>query len=260
MKRNVTFEQKGFVTTVTINRPETLNALSSEVLADLDEAIDEIDPDATRCVIITGAGGKAFVAGADIAAMSGYNQSQAKDFCLQGNRIFRKIETMPVPVIAAIHGFALGGGCELAMACDIRLASEKAIFAQPEVGLGIPPGFGGTQRLTRILGLAKAKELLFTTNKIKASEALSLGLVSAVFATEEELLAEAMKLAERIAAQAPIAVRAAKRAANEGYETDIDSGIKIEAEVFSGCFESADQKEAMSAFMEKREKKPFVNR
>ena len=164
----VTYEQKGFVGVITIDRPKALNALNSEVLADLEKVIDAIPADEPRCVVLTGAGEKPFDAGADIGEMSGLSKAEGKAFGKKGNDIFRKIETLPVPVIAAVNGFALGGGCELSMSCDIRIASENAVFAQPEVSLGITAGFGGTQRLARIIGVGKAKELLYTTNKIKA--------------------------------------------------------------------------------------------
>ncbi|MDR0644936.1 MAG: enoyl-CoA hydratase/isomerase family protein [Treponema sp.] len=251
-------EQKSFIHIITINRPEALNALSIDVLSELEEAVDSVKIDETRCVIITGMGEKAFVAGADIALMYPLSKTQAKEWSLNGNRIFRKIETLPVPVIAAVNGYALGGGCELAMACDIRLASETAIFAQPEVGLGVIAGFGGTQRLSRLVGVGKAKELLFTATRIKASEALAIGLVNAVYPAEA-LTGEAFKLAEKIAANAPIAVRATKKAVNEGLHSDIGSGIEIEAEQFGLCFETKDQKNAMAAFLEKRKPEPFVN-
>ena len=257
-KRYIRQEQKSFVHTITIDRPEALNALSIDVLSELEEAIDRIRIDETRCVIITGTGGKAFVAGADIASMYPLSKNQAKEWSLNGNRVFRKIETLPVPVIAAINGYALGGGCELAMACDIRIASETAVFSQPEVGLGVIAGFGGTQRLSRLIGAGKAKELLFTAAKINASEALALGLVNAVYPAEA-LMAEAFKLAEKIAANAPIAVRATKKAVNEGLRNDICTGIKIEAEQFGICFETEDQKNAMGAFLEKKKPDPFVN-
>ena len=215
--------------------------------------------DATRCVIITGAGEKAFVAGADIAEMSGLTKAEGKAFGKKGNDIFRKIETLPVPVIAAVNGFALGGGCELAMSCDIRIASENAVFAQPEVSLGITAGFGGTQRLARTIGVGKAKELLYTTSKVKAPEALALGLVNAVVPLES-LMDEAMKLAEKIARNAPIAVRATKKAINDGLQVSIDEGVAIEEELFGSCFETQDQQNAMKAFVAKEKPAPFENR
>lgn len=255
----VTYEQKGFVGVVTINRPQALNALNSQVLEDLDKTVSDIDLEATRCVIITGAGEKSFVAGADIAEMSTLTQAQGSAFAAKGNAVFRKIETLPIPVIAAVNGFALGGGCELSMSCDIRLAADNAVFAQPEVSLGITAGFGGTQRLARIIGVGKAKELLYTTNKIKAEEALSLGLVNAVYPLSE-LMDAAMKMAEKISRNAPIAVRATKKAVNTGLQLDIDRAIQVEVDNFGICFETEDQKNGMAAFVEKRKPEPFVNK
>ena len=169
----VEFEIKGQVGILTINRPEALNALNDQVIAQLGETLDGIDTDAVRCVIVTGSGAKAFVAGADIAQMSGLTKTEGTAFGKLGNDVFRKLETLPIPTIAAVNGFALGGGCELAMSCDIRLASENAVFGQPEVGLGITPGFGGTQRMARLIGPGKAKELIYTARNIKAPEALA---------------------------------------------------------------------------------------
>lgn len=255
----VTYEQKDFVGIVTIDRPKALNALNSEVLGDLEAVIDAVDLEATRCLIITGAGDKSFVAGADIGAMSTMTQAEGREFAAKGNAVFRKIETFPIPVIAAVNGFALGGGCELSMSCDIRLAADTAVFAQPEVSLGITAGFGGTQRLARIIGVGKAKEMLYTTGKIKAEEALSLGLVNAVYPLAE-LMDAALKLAGKIARNAPIAVRATKKAVNEGLQVDMDKAIDIEVVNFGTCFESEDQRNAMTAFVEKRKPEPFVNK
>ena len=184
----VTYEQDGFVGVVTINRPKALNALNSEVLKEIEATFDAIDLDATRAVVLTGAGDKSFVAGADIGEMSTLTKAEGEAFGKTGNDVFRKIETFPIPVIAAVNGFALGGGCEISMSCDIRICSENAIFGQPEVGLGITPGFGGTQRLARIVGVGKAKEMIYTAFNIKAEEAYRIGLVNAVY-PQEELLA-----------------------------------------------------------------------
>ena len=255
----VKYEQKGFVGIVTIDRPKALNALNSEVLDDLEKVIDAVDVNATRCLILTGAGEKAFVAGADIGEMSNLTKAEAQAFGKKGNDIFRKIETLPIPVIAAVNGFALGGGCELSMSCDIRIASENAVFAQPEVSLGITAGFGGTQRLARTIGVGKAKELLYTTGKIKAPEALALGLVNAVYPAEQ-LMEEAEKLAGKIARNAPIAVRATKKAINDGLQVSIDEGIAIEEELFGSCFETNDQRNAMKAFVAKEKPAPFENK
>jgi len=254
----VKYEQNGFVGIITIDRPAALNALSPEVIEELDKILDNVSRQDIRCVILTGAGEKAFVAGADIGVMHPMTQKEAREWSLLGNGVFRKLELLPVPVIAAVNGFALGGGCELPMACDIRIASENAVFAQPEVSLGIAAGFGGTQRMPRLIGMSRAKELLYTTNKIKAAQALEIGLVNAVYPLDQ-LMPEAMKLAEKIAANAPIAVQATKKAVNDGMQTDIDAGILIEAEQFGICFETQDQKNAMGAFLEKRKPDPFVN-
>ncbi|WP_050698235.1 enoyl-CoA hydratase-related protein [Anaeromassilibacillus senegalensis] len=255
----VKYEQTGFVGVMTIDREKALNALNSEVLADLEAAIDAIDLDATRCVVLTGAGQKSFVAGADIGEMSTLTKAEGEAFGKKGNDVFRKLETLPIPVIAAVNGFALGGGCELSLSCDIRLASENAVFAQPETGLGITPGFGGTQRLARTINVGKAKEMLYAGTKVKADEALSLGLVNAVYPADE-LMGAAMKLAEKIARNAPIAVRASKKAVNDGLQVNIDEAIVIEEKLFGSCFETEDQKNGMTAFVEKRKPEPFVNR
>lgn len=255
----VEYEAKGQIGILTINRPEAMNALNDQVLKQLDKALDSIDLNEIRCVIVTGAGSKAFVAGADISLMHDLTKEQGESFGKLGNDVFRKLEKLPVPTIAAVNGFALGGGCELSMSCDIRLASETALFGQPEVGLGITPGYGGTQRMARLIGKGKAKELIFTARNIKAPEALSCGLVQAVYPVET-LMDEAMKMASRIASAAPIAVRYAKQDIDEGCATDIDSGIVLEEKNFGGCFETEDQREGMGAFLEKRKHNPFVNR
>ena len=217
----VTYEQDGFVGIVTINRPKALNALNSEVLKEIEAAFDAIDLDATRAVILTGAGEKSFVAGADIGEMSTLTKEEGEAFGKTGNDVFRKIETFPIPVIAAVNGFALGGGCEISMSCDIRLCSDNAVFGQPEVGLGITPGFGGTQRLARLVGAGKAKEMIYTAFNIKADEAYRIGLVNAVY-PQAELMDAAKKMAAKIAKNAPIAVRACKKAINEGLDADMD--------------------------------------
>lgn len=255
----VIFEVKDTVATITIDRPQALNALNSEVLRELDQAIAEAESDATRCVVLTGAGDKAFVAGADVIAMSRMTRREAQAFSCFGNRVFRRLERLPCPTIAAVGGFALGGGCELALACDLRVASTTASFGQPEVGLGITPGFGGTQRLPRLVGLARAKELLFTSRRIGADEALALGLVNRVV-HPGELLAEAAALAQQIASQAPVAVRAVKAALQLGAQTDLDTALAIEATEFASCFETHDQVEAMTAFTERRPAEPFKGR
>lgn len=245
----VRYEQDGFVGIVTIDRPKALNALNEEVLKDLEATFDAIDLDKTRAVIITGEG-KSFVAGADIGAMSTMDAKEGEAFGKFGNDIFRKIETFPLPVIAAVNGFALGGGNELAMSCDIRICNDKAMFGQPEVGLGITPGFGGTQRLARIIGVGMAKELVYAGYNIKADKALEVGLVNSVYPVDE-LMEQAKKLAAKIAKQAPIAVRNCKKAMNDGLQVDMDKAIVIEEKLFGDCFNSEDQKAGMKAFLEK---------
>ncbi len=252
--KNVTLEKEGNLAIITINRPKALNALNSETLKDLDLAITNVENDTNvYCVILTGAGEKSFVAGADIAEMKDLDSKAGEEFGLLGNRVFRRLENLDKPVIAAISGFALGGGCELAMACDIRIASEKARFAQPETGLGITPGFGGTQRLPRIVGLGKAKELIYTCAMVNAEEALRIGLVNKVVPIEN-LMEEAKKMAIAICANAPIAVKLCKDAINRGMQVNIDEAIEIEAEDFGKCFDSEDQVEGMAAFLERRAK------
>mgnify|MGYP005812756335 CR=1 FL=1 len=255
---SVRYEVDEHVATLTIDREQSLNALDAEVLADLRTALDTVSDD-VRCLVVTGAGQKAFVAGADIAAMVTMSRGEARAFSELGNGVFRALEKLPIPSIAAIGGYALGGGCELALACDIRVASTRAVFGQPEVGLGITAGFGGTQRLARTVGVGIAKELLYSARRIDADRALQIGLVNAVVAPEE-LLATATALAREIASQAPGAVRATKRALTVGLPYDIDSAIAVEAECFASCFESADQREAMAAFVGHRKPAPFQDK
>ena len=255
----VDYEEDGYVGIMTINRPQALNALNKDVLKDIEAAFDAVDLSRSRTIILTGAGEKSFVAGADIAAMSTMTKAEGEAFGKFGNDIFRKIETFPIPVIAAVNGFALGGGNELAMSCDIRICSDNAMFGQPEVGLGITPGFGGTQRLARLIGVGKAKEMVYGARNIKADEAYRLGLVNAVY-TQEELMPAAKKLAAGIAKNAPIAVRNSKKAMNEGLQVDMDQAIVIEEKVFGDCFETEDQKEGMTAFLEKRKVDNFKNK
>ena len=255
----VTLEQQGSVGILTIDRPEALNALNSAVLAELDAAITAVEQnDGIRAVILTGAG-RSFVAGADIAEMKEFSSIDGKQFGVRGSGIFLRLENLPKPVIAAVNGFALGGGCELAMACDIRIASEKAKFGQPEVGLGITPGFGGTQRLPRIVGISKAMELILTAKTIGAAEALEIGLVSQVV-SPEELMDKAMELASAICANAPIAVAESKRCIRMGMQTDIATGSAFESEAFGVTCGTQDKNEGMGAFLEKRKEKNFQNR
>jgi len=248
----VNCEVKDKIAVITINRPEALNALNSQVLDDLGAAFDSIDVNVVRAVVLTGAGDKSFVAGADIGEMSTLTKAEGEAFGKKGNDVFRKIEEFPLPVIAAVNGFALGGGCEISMSCDIRICSENAMFGQPEVGLGITPGFGGTQRLARLIGAGMAKQLIYTARNIKADEAYRIGLVNAVY-PQEELLAAAEKMASQIAANAPIAVRACKKAINDGLQTDIDAALVIEEKLFGSCFETEDQKEGMANFLRKKD-------
>lgn len=251
-------ERVGSVAILTINRPQALNALNAEVLSDIACVLDTLTI-SDRCLIVTGAGEKAFVAGADIALMRDQNKMEAMAFARQGSDLFRRMEQLQIPVIAAVNGYALGGGFELALACDIRLASENAVFALPEVTLGIIPGFGGTQRICRTLGIGMAKELLFTGRKMKTQEALNCGLVNRVFA-QEALMSGAIDLATDIAANAPIAIRAVKAAANLCAETSLETGLEAALHLYVGCYETQDQQNAMSAFVEKRKPEPFVDR
>lgn len=258
----INYEVEGAVAVLTINRPKALNALNSAVLDEINEAIDAIDLDIVRALILTGAGEKSFVAGADIGEMSTLTKAEGEAFGKKGNDVFRKIETLPIPVICAINGFALGGGCEISMACDIRICSENAVFGQPEVGLGITPGFGGTQRLARTVGIGMAKQLIFTGRNIKAPEALRIGLVNAVYPAEE-LMPAAKKMASIIAGNAPIAVRNCKKAINDGLQVGIDEAIVIEEKLFGDCFETEDQKYGMAFFLDRNKdkvKEPFQNK
>ena len=272
----VTYEQEGYVGIVTINRPKALNALNSAVLEELEATFKAVDLEATRCLILKGAGDKSFVAGADIGEMSTLTKAEGEAFGKKGNDVFRMIETFPIPVIAAVNGFALGGGCEISMSCDIRLCSDNAVFGQPEVGLGITPGFGGTQRLARLVGAGMAKQLIYTARNIKAADAYRIGLVNDVFkatvdeegnvtaTAQENLLAGAKKMAAGIAANAPIAVRNCKKAINDGLQVNIDEAIVIEEKLFGDCFETEDQKAGMGNFLAPKDKKvkvvPFQNK
>lgn len=258
--QNIILEKKNHVGIITVSRPKALNALNTETLKELDEAIDMVNSDEDIYVlVITGAGEKAFVAGADISEMKDKNVSGGRQFGILGNKVFRKIEILQIPSIAAVNGFALGGGCELSLCCDIRIASENAKFGQPEVTLGITPGFGGTQRLPRTIGAARAKEMIYTGKIVKAEEALEIGLVNKVV-TLENLMKEAMELAEKIAANAPVAVKYSKAAIDRGMQCDIDTALMYESEVFGQCFSTEDQKDAMTAFVEKTKMEGFKNR
>lgn len=251
VNENVYLEKQDSIAILKFNRPEVMNALNSEVLQELEKKLETIKRDEEIYAAIITGNGKAFVAGADISEMIHKTPDEARKFAELGLKVFRKIELMEKPIIAAVNGFALGGGCELAMSCDIRIASEKAKFGQPEVGLGITPGFAGTQRLSRLVGMAKAKELIFTADLIKAEEAERIGLVNKVV-KEEELMPEALNMANKIISKAQLAVRYAKTSINRGNETDIETGMEMEKQLFALCYASKDQKEGMSAFLEKR--------
>ena len=255
----VELEKQGHVGILTVNRPEALNALNSQVLADLGAAVDAVEADQEIYVVILTGAGRSFVAGADIGEMKGFSSIEGKKFGVHGGEVFLKLENMSKPVIAAVNGFALGGGCELAMSCDIRLASEKAKFGQPEVGLGITPGFGGTQRLARIVGTAHAMELILTAKTISAAQALEIGLVSHVYAPDD-LLPQAKALAQAIAANAQVAVRQSKAAIRRGLQADMYTATAFEAEAFGLCFSTEDQKDAMRAFVNKEKVNGFKNR
>jgi enoyl-CoA hydratase len=248
----VRLEHEGAVSTLTVDRPDRLNALDREVLGEIRGALEEVAGHAgTRCLIVTGAG-KAFVAGADIAAMRSMSTEEAREFAQLGHHTFDMIEALDFPSIAAVNGFALGGGCELALACDFAYASEKAKLGQPEVKLGVIPGFGGTQRLARRVGAARARELIYTGGMIGAEEALRIGLVNAVFPLEA-LMAEARKAAATIASMGPLAVAGAKRVILNGADSPLPEANAREIEAFTRCFGTADQSEGMAAFLDKRE-------
>ena len=270
----ILYEQNGNVATITINREKALNALNSQVLDELNATLDAVDLATVRCLVITGAGSKSFVAGADIGEMSSLPKAEGEAVGKKCNDVFRMIETFPIPVIAAVNGFALGGGCEISMSCDIRICSDNAVFGQPEVGLGITPGFGGTQRLARMVGAGMAKQMIYTARNIKAADAYRIGLVNEVYSAEvdadgnvvksaqEVMLAAAQKLAATIAKKAPIAVRNCKKAINEGLDADMDQAVVIEEKLFGDCFETEDQKYGMAFFLDKNKEKvkePFKN-
>jgi len=256
---NLLYEKEDGIGIVTINRPKSLNALNGEVLAELYEIFQEIedDPD-MRVVILTGSGERAFVAGADITEMQSKDNIEIGSFIGVGRKAFDQIYTLSKPVIAAINGFALGGGCELAMCCDLRIASENAKFGQPEINLGIIPGAGGTQRLTRLVGMTRAKELIYTGDIIDAKAAFIMGLVNKVV-PPDSLMTEAKELARKMLSKSSIALSLAKKAINSGADMSLSSGLDLEAQCFARCFATEDQKEGMRAFMEKREPE-FKNR
>ncbi|WP_269477561.1 enoyl-CoA hydratase-related protein [Hominibacterium faecale] len=252
MFQSIIFEEKGQIGFLTINKPDVLNALDAQVLEEIDQAVSLAEKsEEIKAMIITGEG-RAFAAGADIGTQSVLDLEGGRNWGRNGSAVFRKLELLAIPTIAAVNGFALGGGCELAMACDMILASSKAKFGQPEVSLGITPGFSGTQRLPRLVGKAKAMELILSGDMIKAEEALKIGLVNQVV-EPEELLDAAVSLAKRIIKNGPLAVKYAKAAINRGTEMDLDSAISLENELFAMCFATEDQKEGMQAFLEKRD-------
>ena len=247
----VTYEVEGAVGIITINRPKALNALNSAVLEELNQTLDAVDQNEIRCLILTGAGEKSFVAGADIGEMSTLTKAEGEAFGKKGNDVFRKLETFPIPVIAAVNGFALGGGCEISMSCDIRICSDNAVFGQPEAGLGITPGFGGTQRLARLVGMGRAKEMIFTCDNVDAAEAYRIGLVNKVVA-KEELMPTAKAMAAKIISKGSYAISVAKAAINNGYDMDIKNAVEMEANLFGVVNDTNDKKEGMGAFLEKR--------
>lgn len=253
--KNLNFKVEDGIALIEINRSKALNALNYETLQELDYCVTEIKGNpAVAVVVITGAGEKAFVAGADIVEMSKMNAIEGREFGNYGQEVFAKVENLPQPVIAAVNGFALGGGCELACACDFRYAAENAKFGQPEVGLGITPGFGGTQRLPRLVGRGVGKELIYTAGIIGAQEALRIGLVNKVL-PQAELMEAVLKVANKIKNNAKVAVQLAKIAVNRGIDADITTGVAYEGEVFGLCFSTEDQEEGMAAFVEKRNPK-----
>lgn len=255
----VELTQRGHVGIITMNRPETLNALSSDMLHELSNALDEAEKNEDIFVLIITGAGRAFVAGADISEMTTMNVAQAKALADMGNNIYLRLENMGKPTIAAINGFALGGGCELALSCDIRISSEKAKFGQPEVGLGIIPGFGGTQRMARIVGTGIALELILTGKTIDANYAMNIGLVNHMV-PHDKLMDTALDLADTISSQAQLAVRSSKQAVRRGIQCDMDTAATYEALAFAVCFDTEDQKDAMWAFVEKRKLSGFKNR
>jgi len=259
MYQTIRYEKNGKIGIATINRPEALNALNSTVVSELEQLITEVEQDTELGAFILTGEGRSFVAGADIGEQYVMDVAAGRKWGQRGSALFRRIEKLEIPTIAAVNGFALGGGCEIAMSCDIILASEKAKFGQPEVGLGITPGFSGTQRLPRRVGAAKAKELIFSGKIISADEAKEMGLVNAVYAPEA-LMEGAIAMAQSFVVNAPIAVKYAKACIDRGLQMDIDNGIALENELFAMCYATADQKEGMGAFLEKRKEKNFQNK
>jgi len=249
---NIIFEREENVGVIKFNRPKALNAINADVLTELGDALEKIEADAlVRVLVLTGEGQKAFVAGADIAHMVDFSPLDGRQFSRAGQAVFFRLERLSIPVIACVNGFALGGGAEIAMACDFIYASEKARFGQPEIGLGIIPGFGGTQRLSRLVGKAMAKELCMTGVMISALEAKDIGLVNKVF-PPEKLWEETMKTANVLASKGRVSMRAVKQCIDGGLDTDLRTGCYMESDSFGMCMASPDGKEGMSAFLEKR--------
>ena len=254
----VRYEKNDKVGIITIDRQEALNSLNQQVLSELNDALAVVEQDNDLAALVITGAGRAFVAGADVAAMSVMNLTEGRKFGQFGSAVFRRLEKLELPTIAAVNGFALGGGCELAMSCDMILASEKAQFGQPEVGLGIIPGFGGTQRMARIIGTGAAMELIYTADTIDAKRALEIGLVQHVVPAEE-LMDFAMAMANKIASKAQVAIRTSKMAIRRGIDCDISTAATYEALAFATCFATEDQKDAMQAFVEKRKLEKFKN-
>ena len=251
--KNIIFDLKDGIATITFNRPEVLNALNKELLQELSTALDEIEEDEDiRALVLTGAGERSFIAGADIKELAGFNALHAKSFAETGQISLNKFQALPIPVIAAVNGFALGGGCEIALACDFVYASENAMFGLPEINLGLIPGFGGTQRLPRLTGKNMAKEMIFTGKMLSAAEAMEIGIVNRVFPLKS-LMDETFKVAGIIASKGKVSLRAAKQAINNGMNVDLGSGCNIEIDAFALCMASKDAKEGTTAFIEKRE-------
>ncbi len=250
--KNILFTVEEGVAMITFNRPKALNAMNSETICELADAVNTCRADeAIKVVILTGAGEKAFVAGADIFQMKNFRPQDTILFMEAGHEALRQMETMPKPVIAAVNGFALGGGTEISLACDIRFASEKAVFGQPEILIGIIPGWGGTQRLSRVIGIGRAKELIMSGEQITARRACEIGLVNRIFAPEA-LIPETQKFARKLAGMPGFALKMAKHSVNFGYDLALDNACRLEVECCAQCFSTDDQKEGMSAFLEKR--------
>ncbi len=249
---NIILSVEEGIATITFNRPKSLNALNSALISELSDALDAIAADEqVRVAVLTGAGEKAFVAGADISELAGFNTLQAKRFAQMGQAVIDKLQLLAIPVIAAVNGYALGGGSEMALACDFIYASDNASFGLPEITLGLIPGFGGTQRLPRLIGANRAKELIFTGKMVSAAQARELGLVNQVF-TPQTLMEETMRTARSIAAKGRVALRAAKQAVNTGLNADLGTGLRIEQDAFAICMASPDAKEGTQAFLQKR--------